>query len=71
VNVLAQLIAFPASANDDTRVMTVPHATMMAGNHMEGRIFFKTKFDGGSKAQYVKKNAVRHCNPFSCVIAQV
>jgi hypothetical protein len=34
-----------------TSVITVPHATMIAGSHIDGRIFFRIKFEGGSKAQ--------------------
>jgi hypothetical protein len=37
--------------------MTVPHATMRAGNHIEGRSFFRSRLDGNSKAAYVKKKA--------------
>ena len=38
--------------------MTVPHATMIVGSQIDGRNFFKSRFEGTSKAQYVKKKTV-------------
>lgn len=34
--------------------------TIIKGSQIDGLIFFKMTLLGGSNAQYVKKNAVRH-----------
>lgn len=38
--------------------MTIPHATMSNGNHLDGLIFFSNRLLGSSNAAYVKKNTV-------------
>jgi hypothetical protein len=46
--------------------MTMPHATMIVGSQILGRNFFSSRFEGTSKAAYVKKKTVKHqlyCEP--------
>jgi hypothetical protein len=42
------------------RLSAVMNRTIIKGSQIDGLIFFKMTLLGGSNAQYVKKNAVRH-----------
>lgn len=57
------------------RLTTIPHATIIDGNQIEGLSFFNNMLLGTSKAQYVKKKAVAvnlciskggRCSYFTC-----